>query len=181
MDLSHLLKQCHVLTAVQSSAELLPTNQPAVYAFYEALDFSRGSLIDEIDSYVTKNGRHVALKQDEWPFSLQIGFRGNPSRFRGEGRALCQALPKPQHQPLQQLLLFLSFLSEPLYVGKTEDIKVRFRAHHDNGFLWKMKESFKRPPNEFVILAFFAEASQVRLLESILIQAINPPFCDQKT
>jgi hypothetical protein len=94
---------------------------------------------------------------------------------------LCKALPADQHQPIRELLLFLSFLNEPLYVGKTEDLRTRFRAHHDNGFVWEMKETFRRPPNEFVLFAMFMDAAQVRLIESVLIQTINPPFCDQKT
>lgn len=181
MDLSKLFRDCHAYSAVQSSAELLPKDQAAVYAFYEALDFSRGSLIDEIDTFVTKYGREVSLNKGRWPFQLDLNFRGNPSRFRGKGRELCQQLPADQHQPIRELLLFLSFLNEPLYVGKTEDLRTRFRAHHDNGFLWSMKEAHKRPPNEFVLFAMFMDAAHVRLIESVLIQTINPPFCDQKT
>ena len=74
-----------------------------------------------------------------------------------------------------------SVMNEPMYVGKTKDLRTRFRAHHDNGFLWEMKERFKRPPSEFVLFAFFCEPDLVRLAESILIQVINPAFCDQKT
>ncbi len=115
-----------------------------------------------------------------WPFSLRLKFRGNPERFKGEGLRLAKDLSPNDAPKLTQELLFLSVLGEPLYIGKTEDIKVRFVAHHENGFLFKMKEQFKRPPSEFVLLAYFCEESRVRLIESILIQAINPPFCDQK-
>src|SRR5438128_6473757 len=100
MARAQCFEHCHAYSAVQSSGELLRTAQPSVYAFYEALDFSRGSLIDEIDTFVTRYGRHVSLHQKEWPFSLQLAFRGNPSRFRGEGKKLCQALPGNQHQPI---------------------------------------------------------------------------------
>jgi hypothetical protein len=181
MDLSQLVGNCHVYKAVQSTCELLPSKQAAVYAFYEAFDFSGGELIDRIDSFVTKNGRFVSLDKSEWPFSLRLRMRGNPERFKGEGRKLCEALDAQGKADVARFTVFLSILSEPLYIGKTEDLRVRFRAHHDNGFLWEMKDRFKRPPEEFVLLACFCEEHLVRVIESILIQAINPPFCDQKT
>lgn len=180
MDLTTHLQQCRVFSAAQSSIELVPQTS-GIYAFYEALDFSRGKLIDEIDSYVTKHGKHVSLKTEQWPFILSLLFRGNPTRFKGEGRALCEKLDAASSSNLQNLLLFLSILSEPLYIGKTDDLRVRFRAHHDNGFLFRMKEEFKRSPNEFVYFAYLAAQEQVRLIESILIQTVNPPFCEQKS
>ena len=176
-----MFNACHVFTAAQSTSELLPNSQSAVYAFYEALDFSRGPLVDEIDSFVTKNGRYVSMDQAAWPFHLKLQFRGNPKRFKGEGRKLSKEL-KPALIPMvREQLHFLSFLGEPLYVGKTEDLRKRFVAHHENGFLSRMKAEFKRPPNEFVMFAYYCEERFVRLFESILIQAINPPFCDQKS
>lgn len=75
----------------------------------------------------------------------------------------------------------LSFLHEPLYIGKTNDIRVRFVAHHDNDFLFKMKHKFKRSPDEFMLLVYQCVEEDARLLESILIQLINPPFCEQKS
>ena len=183
MDFSRFLTQCHVYTAAQSTFELLPQSQPAVYAFYEALDFSRGQLVDEVDAVVTKNGRFVTMDKTGWPFHLKVAFRGNPERFKGEGRKLSQALDTAALPIVREQLHFLSFLNEPLYIGKTEDIRTRFKAHHDNGFLWKMKADLQqpRPPNEFILFAFFCEEQYVRLIESILIQVINPAFCDQKS
>jgi hypothetical protein len=179
MDLSHFLQDCRVYTAAQSSIELIPAKQAAVYAFYELLSFGTSSLIDSIDEFVTNNGRRVRLNEDDWPFSLNISFRGNPERFKGEGRALCQKLGIDETRALQQMLLFLSFLNEPLYIGKTEDLRTRFRAHHDTGFLYEMKQKQRRSPNEFLMFAFFCPPQYVRLVESILIQVIRPPYCDQ--
>jgi len=181
MEISKLLQNCRVYTAVQTTTELLPQKQPAIYAFYEALDFSRGELPNEVDAFVTKNGRFVAMRQDNWPFDLRITFRGNPDRFKGEGLRLSKELNQADLPSVREHLLFLSFFNEPLYIGKTEDLKVRFRAHNDNGFLWKMKNEFQRPPGEFVLMAYFCEEGLVRLIESVLIQAINPAFCDQKS
>lgn len=181
MDLSHLFKSCHVFSAAQSTSELLPNDQSAVYAFYEALDFSRGPLTDEVDCFVAQNGRHVSMDVGEWPFHLKLKFRGNPERFKGEGRRLALELDAGALPGVRTQLHFLSFLGEPLYIGKTENIRKRFLAHHDNGFLWKMKADFNRPPNDFVMFAYYSEETFVRLFESILIQAINPAFCDQKS
>lgn len=179
--MSDLLKQCHVYTAVQSSIELVPPQQPAVYAFYELLAFESQSLMDDIDKHVTQHGRFVSLLQDDWPFMLNIKFRGNPERFRGEGRKLCEKLDSTQAAEVRDLVKFLSFLNEPLYIGKTEDLRVRFRAHHDKDFLFEMKDKYKRPPNDFLLFAFFCKPEHARLAESILLQVINPPYCDQKT
>ncbi|SRR6266540_1922361 len=181
MNLSDSLQNCRVYTAAQSSIELIPSKQAAVYAFYELLSFQDGKLIDGIDEFVTKNGRRVALREDEWPFQLSISFRGNPDRFKGEGRQLCNDLDPAKAPMVRQMLLFLSFLSEPLYIGKTEDLRIRFRQHHDTGFLHEMKSKHKRSPNEFLLFAFMCEPEYVRLLESVLLQVIRPPFCDQKT
>jgi hypothetical protein len=181
MNLSDLLDHCQVYTAAQSSIELIPSKQAAVYAFYELLSFSDGKLIDSIDEFVTHKGRRVALLEHEWPFRLSISFRGNPDRFKGEGRQLCTELDGGKVPTVRQMLLFLSFLNEPLYIGKTEDLRVRFRQHHDTGFLHEMKSKFKRSPNEFLLFAFTCEPEYVRLLESVLIQVMRPPFCDQKT
>ena len=180
MNLSGLFKNCHVFSATQSASELLPHNQAAVYAFYEALDFSRGSMIDEVDCFVAKNGRHISMELTEWPFHLKLKFRGNPERFKGEGRRLASELAPELLPEVRNQLHFLSFIGEPLYIGKTENIRKRFLAHHDNGFLWKMKADFARPPNDFVMFAYYTNEQFVRLFESILIQAVNPAFCDQK-
>jgi len=183
MDLSNFLNQCHVYTAAQSTFELLPIQQSAVYAFYEALDFSGGPLMDEVDALVTKHGRCVTMDETGWPFHLKVAFRGNPSRFKGEGRILSRDLDTSFLPSIREQLLFLSFLNEPLYIGKTEDIRTRFKAHHDNGFLFERKADLlmPRPPNEFILFAYFCEEQHVRLIESILIQVMNPAFCDQKS
>src|SRR5262245_11635064 len=126
MDFSRLLTSCHVYSAAQSTSELLPVSQAAIYAFYEALDFSRGTLSDEIDKYVTSHGRYVTMDKDGWPFHLKLRFRGNPERFKGEGLRLAKAQDSASILMLREQLLFLSFLNEPLYVGKTEDVRKRF-------------------------------------------------------
>jgi hypothetical protein len=181
MELSHYLKDCHLYIASQSSIELIPERQAAVYAFYEMLAFESHSLIDDIDSHVTKYGREVKLSKDDWPFKLHIDFRGNPKRFRGAGRKICKKLDKSEVSKVRDIVKFLSFLNEPLYIGKTEDLRIRFAAHHDKDFLFKMKDKYNRPPNEFLLFAFFCEPNYARLLESIFLQIINPPHCDQKT
>jgi len=107
-------------------SELLPASQAAVYVFYEALDFPTGSLADGIDAFVTKHGRFVSMNQEGWPFDLSLRFRGNPNRFRGEGLKLSKELSLEALPAVQEQLLFLSILGEPLYIGKTENIRKRF-------------------------------------------------------
>jgi hypothetical protein len=181
MNLSDLLRECWVYTAEQSTLDLLPPKQPAVYAFYELFRFTEVSLIDEIDKYKTRYARTIALEMDDLPDRLHIKMRGNPERFKGEGLALCKRADAARLPGLCRTLMFLSLVNEPLYVGKTNDIRVRFRAHHDTDFLFMMKERFKRSPDEFLLFAYFCADEDSRLLESILIQLINPPYCEQKT
>lgn len=181
MDLSDLLEKCHVYTAEQSTIELLPVKQAAVYAFYELFRFNQVNLIDEIDKYKTKYGRTIALEGHDLPHRLNIKMRGNPERFKGEGLALCKKIETSRLPDLCRALMFLSILNEPLYVGKTNNLRSRFRAHHDKDFLFMMKDRYQRSPDEFLLFAFFCEDEDSRLLESILIQIINPPHCEQKT
>ena len=181
MDLTDLLQQCRVYTADQSTFELLPSKQPAVYAFYESFRFREDHLVDDIVTYKTKHARTVSLNTDNLPEHVNIKMRGNPDAFRGEGLTLCNKLDPARRPGICRSLMFLSLLNEPLYVGKTGDIKIRFRGHHDTGFLFKMKDQFKRPPDEFLLFAFYCEDDESRLLESILIQLINPSHCEQKS
>lgn len=181
MDLSSFFADCHVFPAAQSTKEHLPENQSAVYAFYEYLSFDADKLADEIDRFKTKHGRSVSLTDEEWPFRLSLSFRGNPIRFKGGGKKLVDDLDATSAKQVAQHLKFLSFLNEPLYIGKTEDVKTRFIAHHEKGFLFKMKDKFLRSPDEFLFFAYFCPEELVRTIESILIQVVNPPFCEQKS
>jgi hypothetical protein len=181
MDFTSMLASCHAYTADISTHDLLPPNQPAVYAFYDLLHFDHNTLIDQIDSFKTRHGRKLRMIEDDLPDRVHLSFRGNPDSFKGEGKRLCKDLTLPQAESVAKSLAFLSFLNEPLYIGKTESIRDRFYAHHGNGFLYTMKERYKRPAGEFMLLAYFCEAEYVRPLESVLIQLINPPFCEQKT
>lgn len=181
MDLSALLTSCHAYTADISTFDLLPPGQPAVYAFFDLLQFEHATLIDQIDSFKTRHARKLRMIEDDLPDRVHLSFRGNPDPFKGEGKKLCKNLTTSQAEVVAKTLAFLSFLNEPLYVGKTETIRERFRAHHDSGFLYKMKDRYQRPASEFLFFAFFCDAQYVRPLESILIQLVNPPFCDQKT
>src|SRR5262245_49423502 len=121
MDFTDLLKDCRVYTAEQSTIDLLPPKQAAVYAFYELFRFNDVKLIDEIDRYKTRYARTVALDTDEMPARLHIKMRGNPERFKGEGLALCKKADANRLPGICRTLMFLSFLNEPLYVGKTND------------------------------------------------------------
>ena len=181
MDLSDLLRNCRTYSAEQSSAEQIPAERPAVYAFFDLFRFDHTKLADDIDRFKTLHARSTLLEEDGLPEKLHIRLRGNPERFKGEGKRLWDT-SEPARQPeICRTLMFLSFLNEPLYIGKTNDMRTRFRAHHDNGFLFDMKKRFKRSPDEFMLFVYFCEESETRLLESILIQLINPFFCDQKT
>jgi len=180
MDLSSLLQHCKVFTAGQTTIDLLP-EEPAVYAFYDLLEFDSTHLIDEIDSFCTKHAKTLRMNADNLPTSIRLQFRGEPDRFKGEGRKLCQGLDSAQASEVTSAIRFLSFLNEPLYVGKTDGLKTRFRQHHDTGFLYRMKYDFKRSPDEFLLFAYLGAPSHVRVIESILIQVINPPFNDQKS
>jgi hypothetical protein len=181
MDMTNLLAQCHVYTADISTHDVLPPDQPAVYGFYDLLHFDHSTLLDQIDSFKTRHGRKLRMIEDDLPDFVRLSFRGNPDSFKGEGKKLCKDLTQPQAEAVAKSLAFLSFLNEPLYIGKTESIRERFYAHHDSGFLYTMKERYKRPASEFLLFTYFCDAQYVRLLESVLIQLINPPFCDQKT
>lgn len=186
MDLSDLLTNCKVFTAEQSSVDAVE-RKPAVYGFFDLLRFKPASLPDDIDAFRTKHARIVKLQSrapDNTPFlpeHIRIQFRGDPGRFKGEGLQLARALDADGLSEVSRLVMFLSFLNEPLYIGKTVDMRKRFMEHHDNGFLHFMKESRQRHPGEFLLFAFFCPENYARLIESILIQIINPAFCDQKT
>lgn len=181
MDLSQALTSCRVFTADISSHDLLPQDQPAVYAFYDLLRFDHTTLIDQIDHFKTRHGRHLRMSKSELPDSIRLHFRGNPTSFKGAGKSLCKKMTQPDAEGFSKTLMFLSFVNEPLYIGKTDSIRDRFYAHHDNGFLFSMKRDFKRPASEFAMFAYYCDKKWVRAIESVLIQLIDPPFCDQKT
>ncbi|HEV2293564.1 MAG TPA: GIY-YIG nuclease family protein [Tepidisphaeraceae bacterium] len=181
MDLSSLFSQCRVYTAQRSTADLLPPKQPAVYAFYDLFRFAGTELADEVESFTVKHARKIRLDEGNFPDFINIKFRGNPSGFKGQGRKICAELDVAGSSDVARYLAFLSLVNEPLYVGKTTDLKTRFLAHHDKDFLYFMKDKYGRPPEEFLFFAFFCEEKYVRVVESILIQLVNPPFCDQKT
>lgn len=183
MDLSESFSTCRVYTADLSTCDLLPPKQPAVYAFYDLMRFSGSSLIDQIDSFKTKHGRALHMDTQHMPVYLALRFRGNnPSSFKGQGKKLCKAFTPQQADDAARSLMFLSFLNEPLYIGKAEDVRQRFRQHHDEpGFLAMMKAKFDRPAGEFLFFCYHCEMHLARPLESVLIQIINPPYCDQKS
>jgi hypothetical protein len=181
MELSDLLTQCRVYTAEQSTIDLLPPKTPAIYAFYDLFRFACANVPDEIDKFKTQHARTIQLMHDDMPDRIAIKLRGNPNRFSGEGLRLWKQADAGRLTGICRSLMFLSLLNEPLYVGKTSDIKIRFRAHHDNDFLFKMKDARKRSPDEFLFFVFYCDEEDTRLIESILIQLINPPFCEQKT
>jgi len=180
IDLSDLLGQCRVFTAEQSTSDALPAQQPAIYAFFDLFRFSTDNLIDDVVRFKTRHARKHRLTLDEWPEYLRIRLRGDPTPFVGQGKDLCRSLSPPDCEEMARYLLFLSLLNEPLYVGKTEDIKARFVAHHSTGFLFHMKDVHKRSPDEFLFFACYCNAKLLRPMESILLQLINPPLCRQR-
>ena len=153
----------------------------AIYAFYDGLRFDADHLADSIDSHKTNYGREIQMNKENWPLDFVLTFRGNPERFKGEGLKLVNDLSDDESANIKNILHFLSILNEPLYIGKTNNLRTRFIAHHDTGFLYKMKKEYKRPATEFVLLAFLCDSSYIRVVESILIQIINPPHCMQKS
>jgi hypothetical protein len=174
MDLSDALSRFHLYTADQSSVEEMPLRQPAVYAFYDAFRFDKAPLVDAIDAFGTKHARTIQIDKTRLPYSLELRFRGSPRRLKGEGLRLCKRLSSPDRQDVQSALLVLSIVNEPLYIGKTDDLRKRFIGHHDSDFLFKMKNDYRRSPDEFLLLAYFTDGNRVRLLESILLQLIAP-------
>ena len=134
-----------------------------------------------IDKFKTKHARNHHLNLDQWPEHLLIRFRGNPDPFLGKAKHLCSQLSQPELRNMVRLLMFLSFLNEPLYIGKTTDIYGRFLAHHSRDFLYKMKRDHMRSPDEFLFFVIFCDTQLVRPIESILIQLVNPPYCRQGT
>ena len=186
MELSDLLSFCRVFTAEQSSVNAID-NEPAVYAFYDLLRFTADKLPEEIDAFKVKHARNMKLVLHGHdghpclPDHIVIQFRGDPTRFKGEGLQLVQGMGSNDLAEVSRLAMFLSFLNEPLYLGKTNDMRKRFMAHHDKDFLFFMKETRKRQPGEFLLFVFYCPEQYVRLIESILLQIIKPAFCDQKT
>src|ERR1043165_1788128 len=156
MDLTSLLTKCHAYTADLSTHDVLPPNQPAVYAFYDLLRFDHTTLIDHIDAFKTRHGRKLRMVEDDLPDRVHLSFRGNPDPFKGEAKKLCKDLAIDRAEAVAQSLALLSILNEPLYIGKTEAVRDRFRAHHDDhGFLFKMKDRYHRPAGEFLFFAYF--------------------------
>ena len=158
MDLSSFLSDCRCYSADQSTADLLPTDQPAVYAFYEAFRLSGDKPADAIDDFATKRARNIQLDLSGLPDQIALRFRGTSKRFKGKGKQYVSSLDQPQLETFYNTLHFLSILSEPLYVGETEDVKTRFIAHHDKDFLQRMKAK-GRPPGEFVFFYSFIDTS----------------------
>lgn len=181
MDLCEHLKHCVVYGAEISTIDRLPPSQPAVYAFFDLFRFRSERLVDDIDSFKTRHGREISVDKSGLPHFMHVRLRGNPKRFKGEGLKLCKQLGASDMSPLSSSLAFLSILNDALYVGKTKDIRDRFRAHHDKDFLYRMKTDHMRAAEEFLFFAYFCDERYVRVLESVLIQIVNPPFCDQKT
>jgi hypothetical protein len=181
MDLSTQFANCHAFTAQRSTLDLLPPKQAAVYAFYDLFRFSEVQLADDVDSFKGRHAREMSFKKHGLPEFLHIQLRGNPISFKGEGRRLCDSLDAGGAKDVCGLLAFLSFMNEPLYVGKADNVKNRFSAHHDTGFIYKMKTDFKRMPEEFLFFAFYCEEKYIRVIESVLIQLINPPINVQTT
>jgi hypothetical protein len=186
VELSDLLTNCRIFTAEQSSVGAIDS-KPAVYAFYDLLRFTAEKLADEIDAFKTKHARNMKLVlhghdgNSTLPNHALLQFRGDPTRFKGEGLQLVQKMGNDKLADVSRFLMFLSFLNEPLYLGKTSDMRARFMAHHDKDFLYFMKDTHGRHPGEFLLFVFYCDEDYVRLIESILLQIIKPAFCDQKT
>jgi hypothetical protein len=90
-----------------------------------------------------------------------------------------QQLKVDQLRDVSRLVMFLSFVNEPLYIGKTNHMRSRFRMHHDKDFLYYMKSDYQRDPSEFMLFVCYSQLEYVRVVESILLQLVSPPFCDQ--
>lgn len=173
MNLCDMLKDCGCFSADQTTIDYLPSGQTGVYAFYDAFRFTPGKLPDEIDEFAMSNARCITLDCGEMPNAARIKFRGTADRFKGKGLQRCKALPKEQEDGMAPMLAFLSILSEPLYIGETTDIKERFRAHHDSGFLFKMKKE-GRAPSSFIFFFIKTPHDWHRILEPVLIHLIGP-------
>ncbi len=173
MDLSDQLQTCRCYTAEQSTADLLPKNQAAVYAFYEGFKLSGKKPVDEIDAFATRRARSIRLDLSTLPSALTIKLRGTEERFKGKGKRYVNEAAKTHREPFCNALLFLSIMNEPLYVGETEDVKTRFIAHHDRGFIRRMKKE-GRPPDDFVFFACFIPHNMHKALETVLIHFMSP-------
>lgn len=173
MDLSPFLKNCHCYSADQSTSDLLPSDQPAVYAFYDAIRLTGKKPADAIDSYATKRARSIALDLTGLPDQIALRLRGTSERFKGKGKRFVEGLSDDKLEAFYNTLHFLSILSEPLYVGETEDVKTRFIAHHDKDFLRRMKLK-GRSPGEFVFFYYAISDQLHQCLETSLIHILSP-------
>ena len=174
MNLCAFFSACRCHTADFSTFAVLPKKQAAVYAFYEAFKLRGRNPADEVDTFATKRARSIQLDLNTLPDALTIKLRGTSERFKGKGRAhLNKVKTKADRDQFCNTLLFLSIINEPSYVGETRDVKTRFQAHHDRGFLKKMKD-LGRPPEDFVFLFFEINNNTHQALETVLIHLISP-------
>lgn len=174
MDLTEFLKTCRCYTADQSTADLLPEKQAAVYAFYDGFKLTGSKPVDEIDQFATTRARSIRLDLTTLPGAVTIKLRGTEKRFSGKGKRYVTAVAKTHREEFCNELLFLSIMNEPLYVGETEDVKTRFVAHHDQGFLYRMKRDHQRPPGDFVFFVCLIPNNMHRALETVLIHFMSP-------
>lgn len=174
MDLSGFLTQCGCFSADQTTIDYLPSDQPAVYAFFDSFRFPSIKIADHIDEFATTYARTIELETDEIPNYLKIKLRGNKTRFKGKGLKLAKGTDATTMENLLPVMAFLSIFNEPLYIGETNDVKLRFRAHHDTGFLFRMKTHLGRPPGSFVFFYLKTDPEVHKLLEAVLIHLISP-------
>jgi len=185
MDFKTFFSKCVAVTAVQSSVDQLD-NEAAVYAFFDLLAFRSAHFADDIDRFKTHNARDLRMEKSDakerfLPDHVRIYLRGDPKRFKGEGLKISKDMDVSNLDEVVDQISFLSLLNEPLYIGQTRNLRTRFREHHDKDFLYFMKHKKQRDPNEFLFFAFYSDRDHVRLIESVLLQIVKPPFSDQRT
>lgn len=152
---------------------MLPAGQAAVYAFYEAIKLKGVKPADEIDTYAVANARTITLDLTSLPNAVTIKLRGTSQRFKGKGKRYVESVKDADREAFCNTLHFLSILNEPLYVGETEDVKIRFLAHHDKDFLYHMKEKGKSP-SDFIFFYYALNNNTHRAVETVLIHLLSP-------
>lgn len=173
-DLTDLFKRCHCHTASSTTLDLLPPNQPAVYAFYDAFRFYDVGLPAAVDTFATRHARVIRLDDSSLPESVRLILRGTPKRFAAR-TYLRPFKDQTKLESLLELTYFLSILNEPRYIGETKNVRDRFETHHDSDFLFKMKRDYNRPPSDFLFFYIEVDLDQLKLVEKMLIHLISPP------
>lgn len=170
-----------VATATISAIYDIP-NQPGIYAFYHAFDFSENNLLSDINERISKTVFTTKFVEDDSRKKFFIDICGKPVTLSDSMYKFIESVSLPKdRRELKKLLLTCSILQCPDYIGYASSLQRRFRQHleNDNGFFGRYGNS--RPQDEFLFICFPCSGNLARELESLLIQLCQPKFNTQRS